>query len=180
MKISDMTDTLFDREMQRIMGDVQFWCIRLDQIGDFSLEPTPVSYMDNIGKQPFPLAIDLKEVWDYAAGTGSQPIGVSDVIQSLCELLWCPVAGTSYEIPSSWWDEPLGFMCRLAWARQGLDAGENLTVDALAMLAGVSDKYIRRLCGDGTLQAEKVPRKVGTQQEWAIPVEEGRKFLARK
>ena len=29
MKITDMTDTAFDQAMQRLLGDVQFWCIRL-------------------------------------------------------------------------------------------------------------------------------------------------------
>ena len=59
MKITDMTDTAFDQAMQRLLGDVQFWCIRLSQIGEYSLEPMPVSYADGSGKQPFPLALEV-------------------------------------------------------------------------------------------------------------------------
>ena len=39
MKISVMTNIAFEREMQRILGDVLFWCIRLDEIGDYGVIP---------------------------------------------------------------------------------------------------------------------------------------------
>ena len=69
MKISEMTDTVFDREMATLLSQVQFWCMRLSGIDPkYKLEPTPVSCLDGTGKQPFPLALELKRVWDYARG----------------------------------------------------------------------------------------------------------------
>jgi len=177
MKITDMTDTVFDREMQRILGDVMFWITRLDQVGDFNLEPTPVSYADGSGQQPFPLAIDLKEVWDYARGTGKRPEGMQDIIQSLTELLWAPVGGTSYSIPSTWWDEPLGIMCRLAWARQALDTGDNLTVEQLSLLSGMSIPRIKQLCQTGKIPAVKVQQGRSNRKEWSIPADAAQVWL---
>jgi hypothetical protein len=171
MKISDMTDIAFEREMQRILGDVLFWCIRLDEIGDYSLNPTPVTYIDGTGQQPFPLAMELKRIWNYARGEGTCPAEINDIIQSLCELLWCPVAASSYEIPSAWWKEPLGFMCNLAWARQALDLGENLTTEQLALLGEVSVSRIKQLCQSGEILAEKVPQARGKKMEWNISAE---------
>jgi hypothetical protein len=177
MKIGEMTDSLFDREMQRILGDVQFWCIRLDQIGDFSLEPTPVSYVNGSGQQPFPLAIDIKEVWDYARGKGSCPRGINEIIQALCELLWSSVGENSYTIPNYWWDEPLGFMCQLAFARQAMDNGESLNAVQLAMLAGLSSVRIKQLCQSGDIPAGKVEQARNSQLEWAIPADVAREWL---
>ena len=123
MKITDMTDTAFDQAMQRLLGDVQFWCIRLSQIGEYSLEPMPVSYADGSGKQPFPLALEVRRVWDYAKGGKPRPEEIAEIIQDLCELLWSHTGGSSYDIPAAFWDQPLGFMCQLAWAREALELG---------------------------------------------------------
>lgn len=177
MRISDMTDTLFDREMQRILSDVQFWAIRLDNIGDFTLTPTPASYADGEGQQPFPLAIDLKEVWDYARGEGSCPREILEIIQSLCELLWCPVAAHTYEVPNAFWDMPLGFMCQLAHARLALDSGESLSVEQLAMLGDLKPARVRQLCQSGNITAFKKERTDNSQQEWTIPAEAAKEWL---
>jgi hypothetical protein len=177
MKITDMTDTLFDQQMQRLLGDVQFWCVRLSQIGEYSLRPMPVSYIDGTGKQPFPLALELKRVWDYARGSGPRPDEIREIIQDLCELLWSHTGGSSYDIPAEFWDQPLGFMCRLAWARETLDAGGELNAEQLSMLAGISAARVKQLCRSGDITATKAEQARNRQQEWAIPADVARAWL---
>lgn len=177
MKITDMTDTLFGKEMLRIVGDATFWCIRLSQIGDYKLEPTPVSYMDGTDKQPFPLALEIKRVWDYAKGDKQRPEEIEEIIQDLCELLWSHIGGSSYDIPAEFWDAPLGFMCQLAWARQALDFGADLNAERLAMLAGITPQRVKQLCQSGVIKAGKTEQSRSSQQEWAIPAETARAWL---
>lgn len=177
MKIQDMTDSLFHREMQRIIGDTQFWCVRLGQIGDYKLEPTPVSYSDGTGSQPFPLALEIKRVWDYAKGDKSRPTETAEIIQELCELLWSHIGGSSYDIPGEFWDTPLGFMCQLARAREALESGGDLNAEQLAMLAGVSAARIKQLCKSGEIKAGKVEQSRSSQPEWAIPARVATKWL---
>lgn len=83
MKITDMSDTLFDKEMQRLLSDVSFWCIKLSRIGDYKLEPTPVSNVDGSNKQPFPLAVELKEVWDYVKGEAPAPLHLNECLEEI-------------------------------------------------------------------------------------------------
>jgi len=178
MKISEMTDTMFDREMMGLLGQVQFWCIRLSNINiSHALEPGPVSYMDGTGKQPFPLALEIKRVWDYARGVGPRPDELQEIIQDLCELLWAPVAAGTYSIPPSWWETPLGIMVKLCEARDALEVRGSLDTYQLALLSDLTDKRIRQLCQSGELQAEKVPREASSQEQWAIPAEVARRFL---
>lgn len=178
MKISEMTDSLFDREMMNLLGQVQFWSIRLGDINiGHVLEPGQVSYMDNTGKQPFPLALELRRCWDYARGTGPCPNEVREILQDLCELLWAPVAAGTYSIPSSWWETPLGTMCRLCEARIALDGDEILDAHDLALLSDLAPARIRQLCASGEIKAEKAQRKTSSQEQWVIETEEARKFL---
>lgn len=179
MNIKDMTDTLFNKEMQRLLSDVTFWCIRLDQIGDYKFEPTPVSNMDGSNKQPFPLAIELKEVWDYAKGEAPAPYYLYDTIQALTELLWSTVGSSSYKIPNSWWGEPLGFMCQLAMARKNLDSGADLNAKQLSLLSGYTHARIKQLCSTGELQATKVEQGRSSQLEWAIPADFAKRWLEK-
>lgn len=176
MKITDMTDTLFAREVERLAGDVQFWAIRLQNAfgPNTKIELSPVSYLDGTGEQPYPLAIDLWEVWEYARGTGPRPEAMEDVIQSLCELLWAPVGGTSYQIPPTWWEEPLGFMCRLAEARATLEAGADLTPTQLAALGGVTEHQVRLLCRQEAIDGKR------EDKGWIIPNAEAQKWLENK
>jgi hypothetical protein len=174
MKITDMSDSLFNREMQRLLGDVQFWLIRLDQVGHLEFAETPVE------EQPFPLAFKLRQVWDYAAGEIQCPEEIDDTIRSLYELLWQPVAGASYDIPPTWWDEPLGFMCRLARARQTLDDGEDLSAEQLAILADVSIRRITQLCASKEISAKKKEQSQGGQPEWSIPAKTAYKWLMER
>lgn len=179
MKITDMNDNLFDREMQKLLADVQFWCVRLSAInGKFHLEPSPTSYLDGTGKQPFPLALELKRCWDYARGTGPRPEEMHEIIQSLCELLWSTIGGTGSAIPADWWDTPLGTMCRMCEARTALEYGETIDTYGLALLADLSHMRIRQLCQSGDIEAEKMPRETSSQEQWVIPAEEARRFLA--
>lgn len=178
MKISEMTDTLFDREMAALLGQVQFWCMRLSGIDPkYKLEPTPVSNLDGTGKQPFPLALELKRAWDYARGVKPRPDELREIIQDLCELLWAPVGAGTYEIPSSWWETPLGTMVKICQARDALEGGHDLDTYQLALLSDLTDKRIRQLCQSGEIKAEKVPREASSQEQWAIPAEEARRFL---
>lgn len=178
MKTSEMTDTVFDREMSMLLSQVQFWCMRLSEIDPaYKLEPTPVSYMDGTGKQPFPLALEIRRCWDYARGAGPRPDEMREIIQNLCELLWAPVAAGSYDIPSEWWETPLGTMCRLCEARTALDTGANLDIEELALLADLTPKRVQQLCHSGELKAKKIEREVSSQEKWIIPAEEARLFL---
>ncbi|WP_054692480.1 hypothetical protein [Syntrophomonas palmitatica] len=182
MKITDLTDTLFAREIERLAGDAQFWAIRLQNAfgPDSRIELARTSNLDGSNQQPFPLAADLKEVWDYAKGDYPAPCHLQDTIQALCELLWCPIGAHSYQVPNSWWKEPLGFMCRLAWARQALEAGENLNAEQLAMLAGMTSQRIRQLCQTGEIKAGSANQKRNSQQEWVIPAKEAKKFIKKR
>lgn len=177
MKITDMSDSLFNKEMQRLLGDVAFWCIRLDQLGEYNFEPTPVANFDGSNSQPFPLAIELKEVWDYAKGISKRPYHLYDTIQSLTELLWSTIGSTSYDIPNLWWSEPLGFMCKLALTREAFDAQNPLNATQLAMLSGYSDARIKQLCISGEIKATKVKQERGSQLEWAIPADIAREWI---
>lgn len=180
MKITDITVNLFDKEMVRLLGDVQFWCIRLDQIGDCQLKPIPVTYIDGTGLQPFPLALELRRVWDYAAGNKPRPAELQEIIQELCELLWSHIGGSSYAIPAEFWDQPLGFMCQLAWAREALDSGKSINAEQLAMLGGISAARVKQLCKAGEIQADKVEQSRSSQTEWAIPAEIARTWLEER
>ncbi len=176
MKISEMTDTMFDREMATLLGQVQFWCIRLSNLDPaYILDPKPIVVGNK--KYPFPFAADLWQLWDYARGTGPRPNEVQENIQKLCELLWAPVAAGSYDIPSDWWDTPLGTMCRLCNARATLEAGWSLDVYEMALLADLTHMRIRQLCQSGELQAVKEERNGSSQEKWIIPAEEARRFL---
>lgn len=181
MKTSEMTDLLFAREMQKLLADVQFWSMRLNQIqADLILKPTPVSYIDESGQEPFPLALELRRLWNYARGTGPRPEEANEIIQELCELLWSPIGGTSYDIPAVWWETPLGQMVKMTWARMKLDADLPLDPVELALFVDVTDRRIRQMCRDGSLQAEKVKRENSSQQEWAIPAAEAKKFIGSR
>lgn len=178
MKISEMTDTLFDREMQRLLGDVQFWCVRLGNIGDYTLTPALVSYMDGSGQQPFPLALEAKRVWDYAKGAAPRPAEMREIIQDLCELLWSHIGGSGYEIPSEFWDEPLGFACHLASARADMEAGSDLTTDQVAALSGLTTARIKQLCAAGELPAAKADDN--PKAEWIIQAGPVREWLEKR
>ena len=130
-----MTD-IFDREMQRIIGDTQFWCARLSQIGDYKLEPTPVSYSDGTGSQPFRWPWKSSEYGTMPKATSPARTNWQRSSKELCELLWSHIGGSSYDIPNAFWDTPLGFMCQLARARESLESGGDLNAEQLAMLAG--------------------------------------------
>ena len=181
MKPTEMNDALFKEEMEKLLAQVQFWAMRLEAIQPgFCLEPVPVSYLDGSGKQPFPLALELKRVWDYARGEGPRPAELKEIIQELVELLWCPVAGHNYIIPYEWWNTPLGQMCRMAEARATIDDGGSLSAQELSYLSGIAGQWIREMCATGKLMAEKVTREQNSQTEWAIPAEECRRFLAER
>jgi hypothetical protein len=180
LKITDMTDTLFNKEMQRLLSDAAFWCIKLSQIGKYTLEPTPVSNIDGSNPQPFPLAMELKEVWDYAKGETPAPYHLYDSIQALTELLWSTIGSASYKIPNSWWSEPLGFMCQLAMARENLDSGADLNAKQLSLLSGYTHARIKQLCSTGELQATKVEQGRSSQLEWAIPADVAKEWLSRR
>lgn len=181
MKTSEMTDQLFEREMQKLLADVQFWSMRLNQIqADLILKPTPASYIDESGQEPFPLALELRRLWNYARGTGPCPEEVNEIIQELCELLWSPIGGTSYDIPAVWWETPLGQMVKMVRARMKLDAGQTIDPVELSLFVDVTDRRIRQMCRSGDLVAEKVQREQSSQQEWAIPAAEAKKFIGSR
>ena len=146
---------------------------------DFSLKPTPVSYFDGSGQEPFPLALELRRLWNYAGGTGPCPEEANEIIPELCELLGPPLAGP-YDIPAVWWETPLGQMVKMTWARMKLDVDLPLDPVELALFVDVTDRRIRQMCRDGSLQAEKVERENSSQQEWAIPAAEAKKFIGSR
>ena len=165
MKTSDLTDSLFEREMGKLLSDAQFFCARLSKhIAPCNVRP----------EGPFPLAVRLKPVWDYARGTGPRPRDMQGTIQSLCELLWSPIAGTN-AIPASWWKQPLGYMSQLAWSREELDEGLTLTVDQLALLGDCTRRWVQELCRSGEIPATS-GRKNGLP-EWHISPESARTWL---
>jgi len=182
VKIREMTDDLFSREMAALLAQVQSWFLRLSGIQPgFSLFPTPASYLDGSGKQPFPLALELKRVWDYARGTGPRPEELQEIIQDLCELLWCPVGAVGeYTIPAWWWDTPLGQMCLMAQVRAAIEHGEPVSADELAVLADLTGQRIRQMCASGEIKAGKIQREENSQMEWAIPAEEAVRFLRER
>jgi len=179
LKIRDMSDELFHREMEILLSQVRFWAMRLDCIqSGFKLQPTPVTVGSD--KFPFPFAAELKQCWDYARGTGPQPEEMEEIILELCELLWAPVAATSYDIPAAWWDTPLGIMVRMCRVRAKIEMGVSVHAEELSVLADVTGQRIRQMCAEGKLKAEKVAREMNSQLEWAIPAEEARKLLESK
>lgn len=178
MKITDMTDILFEREMQKLLGQLQIWCVKLSRIGNYSIEPTPIN--NGINKYLFPFAADLKEVWDYAKGVKPQPYHLHDTIQALMEFIWAPVGSSTYTVPNTWFNEPLGFMCKLALAREELDAGNSLNTEQLALLSGYVPSRIRKLCQSGDLPATKVEQGRNSQLEWSISPSVARNFLKKR
>lgn len=179
MKIREMTDEAFVREIAALLARVQSWSLRLSGIQpDFSLTPHPASYMDGSGEQPFPLALELKRIWDYARGTGPRPAEQREIIQDLCELLWCPIGAVGeYTIPAWWWDTPLGQMCLMAQVRAAIEHGEAISADEFAVLADLTGQRIRQMCAAGEIKAKKVRREENSQLEWAIPAKEAVRFL---
>lgn len=163
MRLSDLNDAKFNRVMQDLLSQT---ITMADKIGyayggicDFNTE------------YPFPLSEKVKTVWDYATGHGEKPTDMEKIIQELCDLAWCPILATSYDIPASFWYEPLGFMITAAWARDKLDAGHSLTPDELAILAGTSRQTVSR----GLVTKNLSGRKIG--KLWQIPAATCREYL---
>lgn len=175
MNIKDMTDALFNKEMNQLLNRVTFFCNTLSNTGIFSLTAEP---MDN--SQTFPLAIELKKVWDYARGTDPKPSNMNEVMQTLYKLLWSSIGNIETpKIPNYWWDEPLGFMCSLAIAREMLDKGEPINAKQLSILSGYTHTYIKRSCTSSKIKATKVKQDRSSQLEWAISADEARLWMER-
>ncbi|MDH7498178.1 MAG: hypothetical protein QHH05_07025 [Syntrophomonadaceae bacterium] len=180
MKPTDLTDALFEQEMEKFLSTVQFWATRLRLIDiDFQLRPSPTEAIEGHGPGPFPMAADIKLCWDYARGTGPKPYALRQILRVMLEFCWAPIFGTSYSIPESWWSTPLGYMTQVCWARAKLDNGSPLTTQELAYLTGVSERKIRQLCKEGSLAAEPRQRN-GRRLEWVVEPAAARQFVAEQ
>lgn len=180
MKTTDMTPELFDREMQKLLADVQTGASRLTAIDpQFQLQPVAVFYPDG-GSEPFPLAVELRRCWNYARGEGPRPSGMQRTIEDLTRLLWCPLAATSYEIPFAWWNTPLGIMARMCEVRDSLDRGIPVSAEHFALIADLTPQRIRQLCASGEIHATKEERPGSSQEQWSISADEAREFLAER
>ena len=174
MKLSELTRAVFDAEMQKILSGMQDLLLRMQinvTIGGLELMPSPVMVGDD--RFPFPLAADIWPVWQYATGEAPRPVSWDwqDVMQSTCELLWCTVGGHSYDIPASFWQEPLGIVFEAAEARDALAGDEYLSPDQLAILAGLTRQNINL-----ALQSKAIKgRKYGGK--WRIQAADARAYL---
>lgn len=176
MKTYEMTDELFDYIVKDLLDAVLIWAHGLSGIQPgLKIKPTPVS--DGEREYPYPLAMRLKKLWDYAKGTGEMPEDLPKIMHDLFRLIWRPVWVTGYAIPAAFWNEPLGRMCRMAQVRYEIDNGKAVSADELALIADVTGQRIRQLCAEGKIQAEKIQRKENSQTEWAIPAGEAKRFL---
>jgi len=180
MKTIDMDRSLFNREMLKLLTDVQSGATRLEAINpQFKLEPVRVSYASGCS-EPFPLALELRRCWDYARGAGSRPEGMQRTLEDLTRFLWCPLAATSYEIPASWWSTPLGIMTKMCEVRDAIDRGFSVPAEHLALVADLTPQRVRQLCASGEIPATKEERPGSSQEQWAIPAGVAREFLEKR
>jgi hypothetical protein len=180
MKTTDMTSELFNREMLKLLTDIQAGTARLTAIDpQFQLKPVRVSYASGFS-EPFPLALELRRCWDYARGTGPKPEGMQRTLEDLTRLLWCPLAASSYEVPASWWDTPLGIMARMCEVRDAVDRGLSVSAEHFALIADLTPQRIRQLCASRGIKAKKEERAGSSQEQWAIPAKEAKKFLEKR
>jgi hypothetical protein len=180
MKITEMTHEHFNREMLKLLTTVQTGANCLKAIDpQFQLKPVRIPYATGLS-EPFPLALELRKCWDYARGAGPKPEGMERILQDLEKLLWCPLGATSYEIPASWWETPLGAMTRMCEVRDAIDRELSVPAEHLALLVGCTPQWIRHLCTAGEIKAEKEKRPGSSQTQWAIPAKEAKKFLEKR
>lgn len=172
MKVTDMTDNLFDREVQKLLSDISFWLMRLTCI-DTSI----CLNLTTKNNTPFPLYQDLKILWDYARGTGPKHPAQNDIIQALLEICWHPVQGVEYTIPAAWWETPFGTMIKMCWAREKIDADLEVSPEELALFTDVTGRWIRKQCKTGKIKAIKTERKGSSQEEWAIPADQAKEII---
>jgi hypothetical protein len=174
MNITEMNDRLFKQQMGMIAGYIKKWRV-LEGVGRVELMPESASYLLGDRQNLYPLAKEIKPLWDYACGAGPRPENIEETIDKIICLLWQPVGYQDAEAPQppvDWWrNSYLALMCKAAQARNKFDSGESLTSEELALLAGLNPVRIRQLCINGTIKAEKikVERKGARQkQEWLI------------
>ncbi|MCR4443262.1 MAG: hypothetical protein NUV48_14100 [Peptococcaceae bacterium] len=174
MRPDELTDRLFEREIRALLTSIISWSNRLDKVGPY-INVKQKAFANN-GPVSCPLASELWGCWEYARGTGAKPENMKDIIQSLLELLWEPVAAHSYEIPASWWETPLGTMVQLCKAREKFDAGVPLNAGETGLIVGLKGSRIRQMCIQGKIKASKEKRKKSSQAQWIIPQEEVEKL----
>lgn len=155
------------------MNNVRIAIKRTQELYPFEYEENPG--LDEEGNfYPFPFAVKIKEVWEYARGTAPRPADMEETIQLLCDITWRSIGSPDYEIPSSWYNEPLGFMVRLAKAREKIDNENDLRTDELAALTGLSVAWIKRMCQKGEIKAKQ---NSAGRREWTIPAAEAKLFI---
>lgn len=182
MKVKEMTDELFINCMKEILYRINMLEIRLSSIDvNCKINPTPTSYMGDEIVFPFPLALELKRIWDYARGTAPYPDEYHEIKQDLIELLFVPLWSTSsYEVPQSFWtDTLLGQMFQIAEIRMKVDKKEMLNSEELSLVSNVTPQYIRKLLQDGKIKAIKDDPGNKKKINWQIPYEEYIRYVAK-
>lgn len=173
MKISDLTHDLFVSEMERVlsMGE-EHEKILARFYGRACIEPViPVV----TGPYSFAASGHLWELWEYAAGRReSAPQEWKNIISILCDVLWKPLGGDYRVVPTEFWQEPLGFMCKAATARNKLEVGEDLIVDDMSILAGISRQAVQKALLQKGIQGYMADGR------WYIKNGEAKRFLARR
>ena len=176
MQIQDMTENLFNKEMQRLLSDIEISLNKFKKAGQVTFKPTPK------GGLPFPFAVEIQKLWQYAIGEGKKPANMQAIINDLEALLWGTVAGNAPSTPNSWHNEPLGFMVKLVLTREKLDAGADLNGAELADLSGFTLSRITQICRSGKMEgaSQTTTRSKNSRPQWAIPATTARKFIKKQ